>query len=357
MTGVTPRQCATTVRPLRIRWCAVLDEIQKALGTEHDVVRRAVLPGDDLSEFDAVWLASSTYSSFGAQHRTGHLWAARWAVDHGLPLAVYMDDWQTKAVFGDWRKIAENGPREIWRTIEHVAPRNRGDVDRHVGELVEAAGMLVDPLGPAWRTSVVALAVFAWGDPTLITADMDYAGDGVTIARFDPTPFYLEHYQANAPEPRRRVEAWMMAGLSDGHWSWVNKQGLRWPVESYGPGKRAAGGVLPDEIAVMDKYAEYWGALVPGYYHSGSGWFRPRFLTAGIVGTPILCDSHDAARMATFGATAFEPRGPAVEAMDWRERVEFAGHQWEDLMSIVETDPIASREAVLRALEPAAVTA
>lgn len=341
-TGTTVRQAAVSKKAPRIDWCPVLDVTLEALAPAQ-VDRRPVEVGEDISDYDGVWVSFLAPSSVGAVFTPGCLWAMYAAWTRQIPLVVYFDDWQTHGIVGGMNVVATRGRNRLFATYRNGSSMFRGDLglrDKHAEELIAIAKLFVDGKSEFWEHAVLGLSLFdGWGDETKIT---NAIGPIPNVVRWDVTPLFLERFSPDEGIAVNQREAWMLAGLSDNHLNWAKKQGLTWPVDSYGPGKLATGGVLKNEEEVYHEYRRHAGMLVPKYPNSGSGWFRPRWLTGGFAGAAALCDGEDARAI----GGPYQIGAHAIETMSSDERQRLAEDQIGWFMTLVQTDPEVTRSRI-----------
>lgn len=361
VTGTTLRITGEMRRKPMIRRAAVIEEVVRTLAIGHKVDQRSVGIGEDLTAYDAIWLGVTAPLSVVAPTAPGTFWALAHAVDKGIPIVVAFDDWQIGQIFSGFRRVGRYGVEKVidfyakHKIVQRTYGPSFADDMRANAVMIEVMCRDFDSgVSDLWQQAVLGLKLFdGWGDARRITEKWMVHSADVTAMRFDPTPWYLPEFKNTPIEwPAERQRRWVLAGLMDAHLNWAARQKVTWPVDSYGPGKRSIE-VLQGEAAVMQKYAESWGVLVPRYPHEGSGWFRPRWLTAAMAGAVVLCSKEDGAAL----GTPYQFTAPHIETAsdEWLEIT--AAAQKQVLTSKIQTDPRESRAQLLNMIDAAVALA
>ena len=75
-------------------------------------------------------------------------------------------------------------------------------------------------------------------------------------------------------------------------------------------------------------YNRMWGCLMPGYFHSGSGWWRARPLQVADAGSILVCDDKEGK---IYGDAYVGVRARDIEQMDLTQLTDLAKRQRECL--------------------------
>jgi hypothetical protein len=144
----------------------------------------------------------------------------------------------------------------------------------------------------------VLAPMFPWGKHSMLMENNYEA----TLWTIDPSP-WVKFPDIQVPEVSNKKIQWVMAALSD-HTPWIRKQKFSLPITYVGNARMHSGVVLKED-AVVQLFADSYGALSVGYPSAGSGWWRTRYLNAAWGETLIYCDSKDQITMgASYQGTA-----------------------------------------------------
>ena len=104
MTGFTALQINTEHRTIqKIDVPASIVEALESVG--HEVDWRRVIPGEDLSSYDVIWVNLGPLNSLnGRQGAMGALYA----LSSGIPAVGFFDDWQFASVFNACRSLVRH---------------------------------------------------------------------------------------------------------------------------------------------------------------------------------------------------------------------------------------------------------
>lgn len=258
----------------------------------HEVTRKHVKWGEDLSEYDVAIVGLGPLGSFNfARTQFG----AVWTVHNHRNIICFHEDWKIKETIYSYRNVKDvsdvlkfksrvdvnNSP--IYRELSY--PEFDADLDNNLNIVFNTYKDIVSGKYPC------LVPGFDWGDKSILH---DYLNT-TNVYNVDLTPYVIEHYDINQTRslfdiPVERKDEHMLASLGD-HQGWVRKQKLNWPVSYYGSNKKFIS--LNSETDVFNKCKEYKGILCPKYYHAGSGWFRMRWIYAALAGSVIIGDDAD----------------------------------------------------------------
>jgi len=249
-------------------WFAALTEMG------YDVDWRVTLPGEDLSSYTAVVAALNKPGSIASRQFYGALWAL---YSHPVKLAV-MDDWQTREFMTGMKTVSKTLER-AFRIFQHVPEKWRP-------RLYKMLLALRDEPWP-WTTVV---PIFDGGDASLLGLNRG------PVAGVDPTNYVRRYPVTKVSRERRWVQASLL--LKD-------PPVTCWPTEFFGNAGRAMGGLSKSktreaqrrvvESELMVEYCRSWGILSPAHPHSGSGWWRVRYLMSADAGCVLSASDDEAA--------------------------------------------------------------
>jgi hypothetical protein len=328
MSGFTALQINTEHRT--IQKIDVPASIVKALEEYgHTVEWRRIVPGEDLSSYDALWVNLAPLNSLnGRQGAMGSLYA----LGSGKPAVGFFDDWQFSSVFNACRalknhqellyKYLVSGPRgdegatyysledanAALERIRKADPEtgakcavsryffNETDeiVKPYEDRLVKTAEAMLEE---RWAQGLVAACpMYSFGDRSLVRKRMPKTMG--PIEALDPSSTIYNILETSNPlPPEEKKRSWVLGALMP-HDTWLEKKSPDWDVEIIGSRKliRKFGGQrLDSEADVLAFYNQHWGILSPPYPHAGSGWWRSRFMYAARVGSILVTDKGEGA--------------------------------------------------------------
>lgn len=362
MTGFTALQINTEHRT--IKKIDVPASIVQALEESgHSVDWRRVTPGEDLSQYDVIWVNLGPLNSLnGRQGAMGALYC----ISSGKPVVGFFDDWQFAAVFNACRSLvrhpeilykyllsgsAARGDEEATyysleeaqaalERIKQANPEaaskcaigryffndNDENIKAHEGQLVATAQTL---LSERWSSGMIPVCpMYSFGDRTLVRKRMPKEMRG--IEALDPSSTIYNILSTSNPlPPSEKKRSWVLGALMP-HDTWLEKKSPEWPVEIVGSRKlikKFGGQRLDSEEDVLAFYNENWGILSPPYPHAGSGWWRSRFMYAARVRSILVTDKGEGAPL----GDAYKLTIRQVEAMSDTELEQAATAQAEAL--------------------------
>lgn len=243
--------------------------------------------------------------------------------DHGTPITPI--DYFLGKLQGEKCNIweAELGGeamyREVWQKILEQLP--------HVEGKAKCSWPVLVPLH-SWGDARAyerhyGAPTMMW-DPTRVAIESQYSTDELA----SDGRFVFVH-EALANERERR---WVCASLQDNA-QWLKKQKLSWPVIEIGNKRKAAAGqateFVPEKQLVDEYYRHNWGNLAFGYTLAEYGWWRMRFVHAGMAGQVAMADDATQMRMPL---SYRQPRS-LVERWPDEKLASVAQQQWIDLKS------------------------
>jgi len=281
-----------------------------------NVERRKVRHGDDLSKYD---LSIVGIGAFGSNNYSGDILNALYAINKSKRVLILHEDWKIHHTMNSFSKMLDD--EILQKTLSKRWSSGQsfyGGVDDEKfdkevirEEIKNINNGKYDSLIPA----------FDWGDKTIVRNIVK----SNKIYNIDHTPYVLENWQIPEVAPIvKKHKKHMLASLVD-HRSWVRKQKLNWQVDYFGAKSIKESQPLTSELAVFNKCNEYISILCPEYPHSGSGWFRSRYIYSAISKSILFCSHNDSK------ALGLEHKN--VEQMDFIEIGKYANTQSEAIMS------------------------
>lgn len=309
MTGMSPPQCG---RPTQTGYEHVSDLWAKALlagGAE--VHHRRVEPNEDLTGYDVALIGLVPPNSIAARYMYTAFDVIARAKASGCGLLFYVDDWRFYAVPHGVRVVANNPVRRLKESaiFDKLWHRDWALSDEGWPVICRILETLRDN---RWPTTLVPQ--FTWGDdelmPELPTQRQVHLDPSVFARQYD-IPLSLE-------ENRRR--AWVLGTFSDQR-DWQDSLGLTWETDYIGTRRSKAERRLK-EPELVKLYGQAWGVLAAPYGHSGSGWWRNRFVYSATGQSVLYSDEREVKGLPGYWKPAAE-----IEAMDAGQLFEHAIRQ------------------------------
>lgn len=258
----------------------------------YEVEWRPVTPGEDLSTYSLAIAILNKPNSIAASYFYGALWTL-WTFPGAI---AALDDWQTVELV--------SGIETYARSRERAFKLHGANLDERLKDrLMEFMTAMAHD---RWEFPIVAWAL-GLGDITKL-------GIPGAITRIDPTAYTYRY----APTGGTRGKTWVHASLLNV----TVPKGLTWPVYELGPQDRGANGIGPAGVNARPRMTEpelakflrgSWGMFSPVHPHSGSGWWRARYLLAADAGCILSADPAEAACLGQPYIDASDPL--AVELM------------------------------------------
>jgi hypothetical protein len=202
----------------------------------------------------------------------------------------------------------------------------------------------------------VLIPTFTWGNPDVYARHF-----GGRVSVWDPTniaipmqftPMEISCNDGRLPwadpmlsQPYQRQRAWVLSTLQsqDG---WLKKQACKWPVVTVGNKRKARAGegdgYIPEKQLITEYYGKYWGHLAFGYPLADGGWWRMRYVHAGMAGIVTCTDDENSRRM----PEAYRYSRIMLERWSDEKLEEVASNQWLQLM-----DAAASQDQAVAAVD------
>ena len=277
VTGFNALAIGTARSPLNIATSArILPKVLEELG--HDVVQKEIVPGEDVSMYDKVFVFVFGPNSLSARYWYG----AAYTIIKRPDAIVSIDDWQTKDSVSGFRTFS-NGHWRIWKKVSKAGnPVGKVNWDE------------AQPYKKEIEDLVDHFAHKEWPHKLLIPAydggNYDELGmKAKEITNWDPSAYtdtYLKSpdnqedlLSVYAPNDGIKENAWVCASLVSKQ-GWLSKENFNWRVKTFG--NQREGQTRLKEHEMFQEYRKVWGVISPPHYHTakGSGWWRVRYKMA-----------------------------------------------------------------------------
>lgn len=289
-TGCTRKQYDPTAykraKVDRIDDCTIMHNALTQIG--HDVTRRNVAWGEDLSEFDLIIVGIAAFGSSTA----ANIINALYVFTQDKPILILHEDWKIHHTMSSYRSAIMCDDEKFKKDLF-----KKWSSGSYFYEGVDNINFDINKIKPILQTIIDGkyprlVPKFKWGDKKII-ADILNIKDENDIYGIDLTPYVLEAENIQPLGPVKKEMKYMLATLAD-HRPWVKKLKLKYDVDYFGC-KSLKAEILKSEYAVYEKSNSYYGVLCPKYNQSGSGWFRMRYIYAAYNKNLIVMDEKDAA--------------------------------------------------------------
>lgn len=248
------------------------------------VDRKKIKWGDDLSQYD---MAIVGVGCFGSNNYSGDIFNSLYAL-HKIPNSlVFYEDWKIDANMKSFSGMLKSGALEKsvskkWNNGSYFY----GGVDNPNFD-INIAKQVIQNLNNGFYDALIP--AFDWGNKDIVRKIIK----SKNIYNVDLSPYVVENWNLDLrPEPKDKMKAYMLASLVD-HRRWVKKMQLTWPVVYYGAKSIKDSIKLETETDVYNECGKYRVILCPEYPHSGSGWFRIRYIYAALQRSIILTSLND----------------------------------------------------------------
>jgi hypothetical protein len=299
----------------------------------HQVEQRHVEIEEDLSGYDEVIIFLHSPKGFCQR-----LYSGLWAL-HARPNAVLaFDDWQVDQILFSIKSIRDgmlgqtlSDPFKAYLIDMQNTKYEQGYLDKFKKQFVEGADVALA------KSSRLLISAFKGGD--LEKLNIKWRG---RMIRYNPNPYHLNRKRENnfglddvlgweeATRPEDKKREWNFASLVQAKTrDWIKTQGVKdWPINYYGAKKGEFKCPRLTEDEMCEVFEKQWGCLMPGYFHSGSGWWRARPLQVADAGSILVCDPAEGAVYGgSDGADCFEWKASEIETMTTEELTAVAADQ------------------------------
>jgi len=301
------------------------------------VEQRPILLGEDLSDYEEVIVYMHSVQAF-CQRLFGGLYAMGKRKD----CILAFDDWQVDQIYTSFRNYLDDlndKPEKAYR--EYLLELYQGkesldDIKKHHEVYVEACELVLQ------KDNRLLVSAFAGGDLSLLK--LQWNED--KVFQFNPNPYHLNRRpdnnygepgsilsftSNNDTNPVSKLRVWNFASLVQKKTQkWLKQQNIsKWEINYYGA--RRGEEVKQQRLTESEMcrvYNAQWGCLMPGYFHSGSGWWRARPLQVADAGSILVCDDREGA---VYGEAYVGLTADRVEGMTLDDLIKTARHQKESL--------------------------
>jgi len=272
ITGFNALTVGSARSPLNIATSAkILPKVLKEAG--YDVVQKAIIPGEDVSQYDKVIVYVFGPNSLSARYCYG----AMYTIIKRPDAIISIDDWQTKESVSGFGTFSR-GHWRIWKKFSQAG----NNVEKRYWNEAQDYKKEIEDL-------VDHFAFKEWPHDLLVPAydGGRYEALGLkarNILNWDPSP-YTDSYKSEpknlfdvdvfTPDYEKKLE-WIMASLLNKS-TFVDRLTLQWPIQNFGNIKLEQPRLKEHEL--YERYKKSWGILSPPHYHTlnGSGWWRVRY--------------------------------------------------------------------------------
>lgn len=296
----------------------------------YEVEQREVKLGENLMEYDEVIVYIHSPQSF-----CQNLYAGLYALSQRPDAIIAFDDWQIDQIYAGingFRTNLDEGEDKAYRQYLvdlQVTKYPLETYKKYEKNFRDAADIILA------KKNRLLVSAFDKGDLSLLNLDWEPS----QLYRFNPNPYHYNRTPENnflsgvqslfdgSVEPEDKKREWNFASLVQKKTlKWLKQQNAQWPVNTYGArrGDEKCERLTEDQMCQV--YAEQWGALMPGYFHSGSGWWRARPLQVADAGSILIGDPKELfvyyQDLELSNKTAED-----IEKMDLKQLTEFANAQ------------------------------
>lgn len=297
----------------------VLERALQLAGHEVDTRQVSLFEDPCIDEdYDCAVVGIAACQGLSSRFKLGALWALH---KFGDRAGIFPSDGKNIYVFPSSVKTCLTG--------DHFDGATKLDpIDYFLGYLQREKNNVVDvelgrEMKDVWRATLEQLPhddrnprcrwpmlvpTHSWGNPSVYARHF-----GAQVTVWDPSniaiPMQFDK-QTLAPDGRfidvhtalnhERKREWVVSSLQDQS-GWLKKQNCKWPVVTVGNKRKARQGegvdYIPELQLIREYYLKYWGHLAFGYPLAEGGWWRMRYVHAGMAGIVTCCDENDARRM------------------------------------------------------------
>lgn len=322
----------------------------------YEVEQRHVELGEDISHYDEVIVYIHSIQAF-----CQFLWSGLYAVSQRPNCILAFDDWQFNSIYttiGSYSKqLKENNEKtyrqylfDLWQGKE--TPE---EVKKYHQQYIEACDIIES------KNNRLLISAFAGGDLGLLNLDWDPD----KCYQYNPNPYHLNRTKENNWgtgetalsmffDSEEKVLEWNFASLVQNKTrKWLNEQNPEdwsWPINYFGSKRGEFKSERKTEGEMCEVFSKQWGCLMPGYFHSGSGWWRARPLQVADAGSIIIGDKDE--MMVYYKDESIASlRAEDIEAMDVTQLQNTAKMQRDALYDNHPLDKNVEQEELRRVLE------
>lgn len=263
-----------------------------------EVDQREVSLGEDLSSYDEM-----IFYIHSPQAYAQCLYTGLYALSQRPNAIIAFDDWQINQIYTSLRRFEkeitdriEDPYREFLLDLQ-MTKNPPDELKKYESNYLEALRVLNS------RSNRLLVSAFAGGDLGLL--NLNWTNDWRVFA-YNPNPYHLNRKPENNFEsgslslfetfvnPEDKKREWNFASLVQNKTkSWLKKQDPKWEINFYGSrrGQHKSERLTEDQMCKV--FSEQWGCLMPGYFNSGSGWWRARPLQVADAGSILVGEPRE----------------------------------------------------------------
>ena len=300
MTGVTSFQ-SNINRPVNHLYSGA-SALQYALRENHEVMNGSPwdvekFPGG-VAHFDLILCGLYTISAIVSGGAESSALLVREAMNQHVPVIFYVDDWHLNSIASGYKNLSD--PARAYQ-VERHAKLTTKEPDRVKTLLDNIAGIqyvyrIIHNGRFPDQPFKVLVPTFPWCMRELKESMMTMFNWGSeSIKLYDPTNVFPPvPCERVAPEDKARE--WVLSSRYDQSKfvEHLHRQGLQWPIKSYGCRKNGDE-LLPNELDLVEQaYAPRWGVLSHSYPSALQGQWRNRFMFASTAKSIVYCEGKEA---------------------------------------------------------------
>lgn len=322
-----------------------------------EVEQRAVTLGEDLSHYHEVIVYLHSIQAFCQR-----LWGGLYALAARPNAILAFDDWQVNQIYDafenyhdDLRDSEEKAFRQYLFDL-YQGKEDAETVKSYKSMYAEACDIVLR------KQNRLLISAFAGGDLSLLKLGWD----AERVFPFNPNPYYINRrpennfgepinimaFTSNDVKPEDKLLEWNFASLvqnKTGKWLKAqNPDSWKWPIRYYGQRRGENKQERLTEPEMCRVFMSMWGCLMPGYFHSGSGWWRGRPMQVADVGSILICDDKEGI---IYGDAYVGIKSQDVEAMDLTQLIALAARQKECLYDNHPLNKDVTRAEIITAIE------
>lgn len=324
----------------------------------YSVEQRYVELGEDISGYDEVIVYMHSIQAFCQR-----LFHGLYALSQRPDAILAFDDWQVDQIYKSYSFYRENlegrhsDPFREYLLELNAGKEPRSTIEKYKSEYKAAIDITLK------KDNRLLVSAFDHGNLDLLK--LEWQKD--RVFRFNPNPYHLNRkFENNYGEPetietftRERIlpenkkRVWNFSSLVQKKTrEWLEKKNSsewKWDINFYGA--RRGEEIKQERLVEADMcriYEEQWGCLMPGYFHSGSGWWRARPLQVADAGSILVCDDKEGK---VYGDAYVKLNPSEIEDMSTEQLTRLAKDQHDCLYDNHPLDKKITREEIDRILE------
>jgi len=316
----------------------------------HTVEHRHVKVGESLKSYDRVIAFVHAPGGFSR-----YLYNGLWAIHERPDCILSIDDWQADSIWYSLHRLFKDPLcRPYLKDCHEDIP---ADIQKYEPQLLDAARRVL-----AMQNKML-IAAFHGGDITkMLWPKYEYPKN--LFYTYHLQPYHLNRRPENnftgddegvfldsmTIDPKNKKREWVFTSLMQGRTRKYLESmnlGKGWKVNIFGGLRGQFKSTRLKEPEMCNAYQQNWGCLVPKYFHSGSGFWRPRVFQVADANSILMVDDSEG-RLYSEAHVGVKPSD--VEQMDLTQLIDLAKRQKEGLYDSQPLDKAVTRkqlEAVL----------